>query len=123
MTDLQGALGCAQMERADEILDERRRLAARYDEALAGLDWLATPRVPEGNVHGYQSYVCLFGESASYAASEELHERAQRGDARARAARHRDQAGDPRAVSTTGYYSRSTGCAPRTIPPRCTRSD
>jgi perosamine synthetase len=60
MTDLQGALGCAQLERADWILDERRRRAARYDEALSGLEWLATPRVPEGDVHGYQSYVCLF---------------------------------------------------------------
>jgi perosamine synthetase len=60
MTDLQGALGCVQMERADWILDERRRRAGLYDEALAGLDWLLTPGVPEGNVHGYQSYVCLF---------------------------------------------------------------
>ncbi len=60
MTDVQGALGCAQMGRADWILDERRRLAAVYDEALAGVEWITSPAVPEGNVHGYQSYVCLF---------------------------------------------------------------
>jgi len=60
MTDIQAALGCAQMERVDWMLSERRRRAALYDEALAGLEWLATPVTPEGNVHGYQSYVCLF---------------------------------------------------------------
>jgi dTDP-4-amino-4,6-dideoxygalactose transaminase len=73
MTDLQGALGCAQMDRADELLDERRRLAARYDEALSGLDWLATPIVPEGNVHGYQSYVCLYGADPSFDSMGRLH--------------------------------------------------
>jgi dTDP-4-amino-4,6-dideoxygalactose transaminase len=60
MTDVQGAMGCVQMRRADEILDERRRRAAFYDEALADLEWLRTPVVPDGYVHGYQSYVCLF---------------------------------------------------------------
>jgi dTDP-4-amino-4,6-dideoxygalactose transaminase len=60
MTDLQGALGCAQMKRVDWVLDERRRRAALYDEALGENEWLVTPVVPEGNIHGYQSYVCLF---------------------------------------------------------------
>jgi dTDP-4-amino-4,6-dideoxygalactose transaminase len=60
MTDIQGALGCAQMSRAEWILDRRRELAAAYDEQLADLDWLTPPHVPEGYVHGYQAYVCLF---------------------------------------------------------------
>jgi perosamine synthetase len=61
MTDLQGSLGCAQMDRVEWILDRRRELAAGYDELLAGLDWLVPPYVPDGYVHGYQAYVCLFG--------------------------------------------------------------
>jgi dTDP-4-amino-4,6-dideoxygalactose transaminase len=60
MTDLQAALGAAQMDRAQAILDERRRLAGRYDVALADIPWLRTPRTPEGSVHGFQSYPCLF---------------------------------------------------------------
>jgi perosamine synthetase len=60
MTDLQGALGCAQMERAKWILAERARCARLYDEVLAEVNWLRTPEVPEGYVHGYQAYVCLF---------------------------------------------------------------
>jgi perosamine synthetase len=60
MTDIQGALGEVQMDRADEILNERRRRATLYDEALEDIDWLRPPVVPNGYVHGYQAYVCLF---------------------------------------------------------------
>jgi dTDP-4-amino-4,6-dideoxygalactose transaminase len=60
LTDIQGALGSAQMDRADEVLDERRRRAAVYDEELADFHWLTPPAVPEDCVHGYQAYVCLF---------------------------------------------------------------
>jgi perosamine synthetase len=60
MTDLQAALGAAQMQRADTIVAERRQLAATYDAAFADLDWLQTPVAPAGYGHGYQSYPCLF---------------------------------------------------------------
>jgi perosamine synthetase len=61
MTDIQGALGVAQMERLAWIMASRTRLARRYDERLAGHERLHSPSVPEGLVHGYQAYVCLFG--------------------------------------------------------------
>jgi len=60
MTDLQAALGSAQMDRASDIIQERRRLAQRYDEAFTSLDWLRTPVHYTGYEHGYQSYPCLF---------------------------------------------------------------
>jgi dTDP-4-amino-4,6-dideoxygalactose transaminase len=60
MTDLQAALGSAQMERAEEIVKERQRLAARYDDAFKSLNWLQTPVKVAGYEHGYQSYPCLF---------------------------------------------------------------
>jgi perosamine synthetase len=60
MTDIQGSLGCVQMERAEGILEARRALAGVYDDALADIEWLKTPLVPEGYVHGYQAYVTLF---------------------------------------------------------------
>jgi dTDP-4-amino-4,6-dideoxygalactose transaminase len=60
MTDLQAALGAAQMERAADIVAERQRLARIYDEAFAGLPWLKTPAHVGGCEHGYQSYPCLF---------------------------------------------------------------
>lgn len=60
MTDLQAALGSAQMERAQPIISERQRLAAVYDTAFEGLGWLRTPARLDGYEHGYQSYPCLF---------------------------------------------------------------
>lgn len=60
MTDLQGALGVAQMNRAKEIVNERRQLAANYDSAFVDLECLQTPVTPAGYGHGYQSYPCLF---------------------------------------------------------------
>jgi perosamine synthetase len=60
MTDIQGALGSAQMDRANDIITERRRLAARYDANFADLPWLSTPAHVDGLEHGYQSYPCLF---------------------------------------------------------------
>jgi dTDP-4-amino-4,6-dideoxygalactose transaminase len=60
MTDLQAALGSAQMDRASHIIEERQRLAKRYDEAFSELAWLRTPTHRTGYEHGYQSYPCLF---------------------------------------------------------------
>jgi len=60
MTDIQGALGNKQMDRATAIVEERRGIAAEFDAAFAHLDWLRTPKAPEGYGHGYQSYPCIF---------------------------------------------------------------
>ena len=60
MTDLQAALGSAQMNRATDIISERQRLASRYDQAFTDLEWLQTPAILQGYEHGYQSYPCLF---------------------------------------------------------------
>jgi perosamine synthetase len=69
MTDLQAALGSAQMDRASEIIIERQRLAARYDQAFADLEWLQTPAKPKVYEHGYQSYPCLFMPSRAKSAA------------------------------------------------------
>lgn len=76
MTDIQGAVGSVQMDRADWILGQRRHRAARYDAALRGLPWLDTPRVPTGYEHGYQAYVTLFRpEEPTLENAERLHAR------------------------------------------------
>jgi dTDP-4-amino-4,6-dideoxygalactose transaminase len=60
MTDIQGALGVAQMEKSAAIMAGRREAAARYDQALAGIEWLQLPFRHPDYVHGFQSYVCVF---------------------------------------------------------------
>jgi dTDP-4-amino-4,6-dideoxygalactose transaminase len=74
MTDIQGALGAVQMDRAAWILKERTRRAHIYDALLAATPWLAPPRPPAHSVHGYQSYVCLFQPAGpSLSNVEKLH--------------------------------------------------
>ncbi len=60
MTDIQGALGVAQMQKAQRIMQGRREVALQYTNALKNVKQLLTPRVPEHYKHAYQSYVCLF---------------------------------------------------------------
>lgn len=75
MTDIQGALGSAQMDRAAEIVAERQRIADRFDAAFAELAWLRTPARPEGYTHGFQSYPCFFQpEAVTPDSVERVHE-------------------------------------------------
>jgi dTDP-4-amino-4,6-dideoxygalactose transaminase len=60
MTDIQGAIGVTQMEKANWIQERRTNCAKRYDLLLKDVEWLKTPYTPENCIHGYQSYVCLF---------------------------------------------------------------
>lgn len=60
LTDIQAALGNAQLARLDWLLAERRRCAQHYSQALSSLDWLRLPKAAEYQVHAWQSYVTLF---------------------------------------------------------------
>ena len=60
MTDFQAALGSSQMDRAEKIIDERKRIAEIYNHSLKKIEWLKRPLINKGFEHGYQSYVCLF---------------------------------------------------------------
>jgi perosamine synthetase len=65
MTDIQAAVGRVQLRKLDGILNERRRLAARYDRLFAGNPKLQTPHVPAGRPHTYQSYCVWLRDGAS----------------------------------------------------------
>jgi len=57
LSDIQAAVGVAQMAKLDRLLDERRARALRYTEKLRELPELAMPSEPAGCGHTYQSYV------------------------------------------------------------------
>ncbi|MFT7612549.1 MAG: perosamine synthetase [Parvicellaceae bacterium] len=40
MTNLQAAIGCAQLERIDEIISNRYTIESKYKEALKGIEWV-----------------------------------------------------------------------------------
>jgi dTDP-4-amino-4,6-dideoxygalactose transaminase len=57
LSDIQAAVGVAQMARLDALIRERRTRAARYTELLQGIAWVIPPEEPDGYFHTYQSYV------------------------------------------------------------------
>lgn len=56
MTDLQAAIGLAQLRRLDSFTERRRVLADQYRTTLAGTD-LIQPIVPSGHTHTYYRFV------------------------------------------------------------------
>jgi perosamine synthetase len=67
MTDLQAALGRPQLARLETSLAERRRIAARYDAALAVNPHLAPPRERPGARSNWQSYPATTRDGADAA--------------------------------------------------------
>ncbi len=57
LSDINAAIGIAQMARLDHILERRRSLAASYAARLADIDGVTTPVVPTDRTHTFQSYV------------------------------------------------------------------
>jgi dTDP-4-amino-4,6-dideoxygalactose transaminase len=74
MTDMQGALGVCQMNKKEYIMNGRREVALKYDDALKDVAELITPYIPETYKHGFQSYVCIFsdGEDISNLTKEQI---------------------------------------------------
>lgn len=56
MTDIQAAVGIKQLERLDGIIEERRKIAHRYQKELADLTMIRLPEEPEGFFTSYQSF-------------------------------------------------------------------
>ncbi|MFC7621392.1 DegT/DnrJ/EryC1/StrS family aminotransferase [Microlunatus sp. GCM10028923] len=56
MTDLQAAVGLVQLGRLDDLIARRRTLAARYADALVGIDGLRPVADPEWGTGNFQSY-------------------------------------------------------------------
>jgi dTDP-4-amino-4,6-dideoxygalactose transaminase len=56
MTDMQAAIGRKQITRLDDIMERRRRLAARYQDLLGNIDGLKLPSEPTWARTNWQSY-------------------------------------------------------------------
>jgi perosamine synthetase len=56
MTDIQAAIGLAQLAKLDEIIARRRYLAQRYQDLLAGIPGLVMHRDPAYGTTNYQSF-------------------------------------------------------------------
>jgi dTDP-4-amino-4,6-dideoxygalactose transaminase len=56
MTDIQAAIGLAQLAKLDEIIARRRYLAARYQEMLGAIPGLEMHQDPDYGLSNYQSF-------------------------------------------------------------------
>jgi dTDP-4-amino-4,6-dideoxygalactose transaminase len=116
MTDIQAALGCVQMDRAKWILTERARRALLYDDILRAVEWLETPLVPDGYIHGYQAYVCLFRPAEPTMDNvEQLHQRRNKLMMRLEAKGIATRQGTHAPV-ILGYYAEKYGLHPARFP-------
>jgi len=96
MTDLQGAVGLVQLNKLDAYLDARQRWADFYRGELDGLPWLRLPDRPQGDRHGWQSFVCMVDERHAPMPRNALMEHLQAAGISTRPGTH--------AVHMLGYY-------------------
>ena len=108
MTDVQGAIGRAQLAKLDRFIEERRSWAALYDRELASTPWLRTPRVPEGLGHVWQSYVLSVDEAAAGLSRNQVMEALKERGIATRPGTH--------AVHMLGAYRRLYGLQPDDFP-------
>jgi len=59
MSDVSAAVGIAQLGKFDEIIYEKRLLAAEWDKVLQDIDFIESPYVDKDMFHVYQSYTAL----------------------------------------------------------------
>jgi len=63
LSDVQGAMGVAQMEKLPWLVERKRSLAKSLSERLASIPGICTPSEPKWGGHIYQSYVILVEEN------------------------------------------------------------
>jgi dTDP-4-amino-4,6-dideoxygalactose transaminase len=107
MSDLLAAVGVAQMERLQGLLNERRALAARYRELLRDVGEFALPAVPPKCGHTYQSFV-LRVRKGGLSRRNHIMDYLARKNIQTRPGTH--------AVHRLGYYVQKYGLRPEQYP-------
>lgn len=108
MSDLQGAVGLAQLEKLDTFIAEREKRAAFYSDELSGVEWLKTPSAPGGFRHSFQSYVCMVDEQKAGMSRDKIMEKLLADGISTRPGTH--------AVHMLGYYRNKLGVNPADFP-------
>ena len=105
LSDIQSAVGVAQMSRLDGLLDERRRLALAYRTQLSSQDRYLLPEDDEG--HTYQSFVLRMADG-SHSARNATMDRLSKHGIHTRPGTH--------AVHRLGYYREKYGLRAEDFP-------
>jgi dTDP-4-amino-4,6-dideoxygalactose transaminase len=107
LSDVQAAMGVAQMARLDDLIRERRARAARYTALLEGVEWITLPNEPRGYFHTYQSYVVRIADDSPMSRNAIMLELEQTGI---------QSRPGTLAVHTTGYYRNRYKLRPEDCP-------
>lgn len=109
MTDIQGAVGVAQIKKLDKFIDEREKWAAYYDQELSSIPWLRTPQFDKKNYkHGWQSYVTFVDPKTAPISRNDLMEFLQQHGISTRPGTH--------AVHMLGFYANKYNIKPNDFP-------
>lgn len=65
MSNIQAAIGCAQLERIDELIAAKRRIFSQYEAALSGLPLRMNPE-PPGTSNGYWMPTIVVDEDVEF---------------------------------------------------------
>lgn len=79
MTDIQAAIGIRQLEKLDELVRERRRIAEKYRDGLSGIKGISFQKEAEGLVSNYQSFAVVLNDEANAGRDELMSRLAARG--------------------------------------------
>lgn len=79
LTDIQAAMGLAQLRRLPQILVRRRELAAKYDSALADLPQLELFREPPGTLWNEQTYLVRIKNASALQRDDVMQKMLQQG--------------------------------------------
>ena len=101
MTDLQGAMGVAQINKLDQFIKERSKWAQFYLDEFNNINWLKLPIIREDYKHGWQSFVTLIDESKSPGSRNQIMEKLQNAGISTRPGTH--------AVHMLSYYKNLMG--------------
>jgi len=107
LSDIQAAVGVAQMAKLDRLLAERQKLSGRYRELLRGVEGIALPAVSAKCGHTYQSFVVRLlkgGRERRNAVMNHM----QKAEIQTRPGTH--------AVHRLGYYADKYGLKPGDFP-------
>lgn len=108
MTDLQGAVGVAQLAKLDGFIAERQKWADWYRARLADISWLRMPEVPEGYRHAWQSFVTYVDPATAPMPRNDIMDRLQKMGVATRPGTH--------AVHMLGLYRDRFGLSPDDFP-------
>jgi perosamine synthetase len=101
MTDLQGAVGLAQLAKLDCFIEERSYRAHYYRKSLADIDWLRMPLFPNNGNHAWQAFVTYVDPDKAPMPRNAIMERLQTAGISTRPGTH--------AVHMLGYYQERFG--------------